>query len=606
MKDLRKILKLVLPFWKQALLSIAANLLAAVFAVFSLTMVIPFLRVLFRMDPSPASGEVSGLSREAISGKFNIIFREIIANHGEQRTLLFLCIAVVIMFLLKNLFQYLGLYFLAPLRTGTIRDLRNRVYSHMLILPLSFYSERRKGDLMARSTTDMQEVEWSIMRGFELFFREPVSLLFFLATLLVISPRLSLFVFILLPFAAVLIGGIARTLRRKSVKSQNMMGDILAMIEESISGLRIIKAFNAIRFSASRFNQLNKAYTRLMISITRRGDLSSPLSEFLGVSILVIILWYGGRMVLNESVLLGPEAFIAYLVIFSQMLTPAKTLTTAYYQVQKGMASLNRISEVLAAEEKITEVRDAIDIATFQQDIVFDGVHFAYNGDSVLNDINLRIRKGQVVAIVGPSGAGKSTLADLLPRFYDPVIGQILFDGNPLKNLKIDSLRALMGIVSQDTILFNDTVINNIAFGSGQFSEEEVREAARIANAEEFILQMEQGYDTHIGDRGNRLSGGQRQRISIARAVLRNPPILILDEATSSLDTASEQLVQDAIERLMEDRTVLIIAHRLSTIRRADLIVVMDQGSIIEMGKHDELMQSRGSYYQLNQVQGAI
>ncbi|HOH99052.1 MAG TPA: ABC transporter ATP-binding protein [Bacteroidales bacterium] len=603
MADLIKILHLVVPFWKRAMLSILANFLAAVFAVASLSMVIPFLRVLFRMEQQTSEMPDAGLSRESISAWFNVYFNDFIRQTGEQQALLLLCLTVIILFLFKNLFQYLGMYFLAPLRTGVIRDLRNKVYGHMLILPISYYTERKKGDLMARSTTDMQEVEWSIMRGFELFFREPVSLLFFLLSLIILSPRLSLFVFILLPLAGLLIGSIARSLRRKSVKSQRMMGEILSVIEESLGGLRIIKAFNAIPFSLLRFRKLNQAYTRLMISLTRRGDLSSPLSEVLGITILVFVLWYGGSMVLNETVSLGPETFIAYLVIFSQMLTPAKSLTTAYYQVQKGMASLARIEEVLQAEERIIETSNAVSVNDLNSEITFTNVGFAHADSPVLKNINLKIRKGQVIAIVGPSGAGKSTLADMLPRFHDPDEGSIMLDGEDLRNLRIDKLRALMGIVSQDTILFNDTVLNNIAFGAGDFTEDQVRKAAQVANAEEFILQMEHGYHTMLGDRGARLSGGQRQRISIARAVLRNPPILILDEATSSLDTASEKLVQEAIEKLMEARTVVIIAHRLSTIRKADLVVVMDQGEIRESGSHEELIQLRGVYYRLYMAQ---
>ncbi|HRZ77337.1 MAG TPA: ABC transporter ATP-binding protein, partial [Bacteroidales bacterium] len=577
MRDIARILRLVLPWWRNVAGNIAANVLSALFSVLSIAMVVPFLRILFGSERVTEAPSALAMNKESISAWFNYSFSQLIFTYGEQATLVLLCAGVVLAFFFKNLFYYLALWFLAPARAGVVRELRAKLYSHLLILPLSFYSRRKKGDLLARTTSDVQEVEWSILQGFELFFREPVSLVFFLVTLWLISLELSLFVFILLPLAGLIIGRIGRSLRRRSGKAQNLMGQLLSTVEESIAGLRIIKAFNAIPYSIGRFKTLNRSYTRLLIGITRRSDLSAPLSEFLGVIILVGILWFGGRMVLSESVDLGPEVFITYLVIFSQMINPAKNLTTAWYQVQKGSASLDRIGEVLAEQEVITEKPGALPIRDLGEGIRFSGLSFSYGDEPVLQDIDLDIGKGQVVALVGPSGAGKSTLADLLPRFHDRSGGQLLIDGRPIEDYRIDEVRALMGIVSQDTILFNDSVHNNIAFG-GSYSREEVSRAARIANAEEFILLMEEGYDTVIGDRGVRLSGGQRQRISIARAVLRNPPLLILDEATSALDTVSERLVQEAIDRILGDRTVVVIAHRLSTIRHADLIVVLEQG----------------------------
>jgi subfamily B ATP-binding cassette protein MsbA len=603
MKDILRIIRLIAPWWRRVAASIAANLVSAIFAVASIAMVIPFLRILFG---SERAGEPSGplqLNRESLSEWFNYGFSTLITTFGEQQALIILCLGVVVAFLLKNIFYYLALWFLAPARAGILRDLRGKLYSHLLILPLSFFSRRKKGDLMARTTSDVQEVEWSILHGFELFFREPVSVIFFLTTLLVISPRLSLFVFILLPLAGVIIGRIGRSLRKRSGKAQALMGQLLSTVEESISGLRIIKAFNAIPYSTHRFRTMNRRYTRLLIAITRRSDLSAPLSEFLGVIILVVILWFGGKMVLSETVNLGPEVFITYLVIFSQMINPAKNLTTAWYQVQKGSASLERIEEILKEQEVITEKQDAIGISELRRGIEFSDVDFSYGEGPVLQQINLDIPRGSVIALVGPSGAGKSTLADLLPRFHDVSGGELLIDGLPIQDYRIDQVRALMGIVSQDTILFNDSVHNNIAFGRLDYSREEVSQAARMANAEEFILQMEQGYDTVIGDRGVKLSGGQRQRLSIARALLRNPPVLILDEATSALDTLSERLVQEAIDRILSERTVLVIAHRLSTIRHADRIIVMERGRIVEQGTHEELLINKGLYHRLHELQ---
>ncbi|MBE0642264.1 MAG: ABC transporter ATP-binding protein, partial [Bacteroidales bacterium] len=415
-------------------------------------MVIPFLRILFGAERTGRPASALELNRESLSEWFDYGFSQLIVSFGEQQALIILCLGVVMAFLLKNVFYYLALWFLAPARAGVLRELRGRLYSHLLILPLSFFSRRKKGDLMARTTSDVQEVEWSILHGFELFFREPVSVIFFLTTLLIISPRLSLFVFILLPLAGIIIGRIGRSLRKRSGKAQSLMGQLLSTVEESIAGLRIIKAFNAIPYSIKRFQAMNRSYTRLLIAITRRSDLSAPLSEFLGVIILVVILWFGGRLVLSETVNLGPEVFITYLVIFSQMINPAKNLTTAWYQVQKGSASLDRIEEIMMEQEVITEKPDALEIKELKHGIRFNSVGFSYGDDPILQDVNLEIPKGRVIALVGPSGAGKSTLADLLPRFHDVTGGGLFIDGRPIQDYRIDQVRGLMGIVSQDTI----------------------------------------------------------------------------------------------------------------------------------------------------------
>lgn len=603
MKKIRRLFNYLIPYWGYALLNIFFNLLSAFFAVFSLTMVIPFLQILFQQEKAVVSKPEFAMNKEALMGYLDYLVNALIRQEGKFHTLFFLCLFVVVLFLLKNLFAYLALYFLTPVRTGVVKDLRNDLYKQLLILPLSFYSESKRGDLIARGTNDIQEVESTIMRSFELFFREPLTILIFLVTLLALSTYLTLFVLILLPLAGLVIGRLARVLRRKSRESQQKMGQILSVVEETISGLRILKAFNALDLAGKKFREMNKDYTRMMMNIGRKGDLSSPLSEFLGVLILMIILVFGGYLVLNKEINLTAEAFIGFIIIFSQLINPAKNISTAYAQVQRGLSSLERIQQVMDADEVITEIPDARPVTAFNQHIEFRNVSFAYQEELVLSDINLSIPKGQVLALVGASGSGKSTMADLIPRFYDPLNGMVLLDGIPMKEYIISDIRLLCGIVTQEPILFNDTVFNNIAFGFRTASLEQVREAAVIANADEFIVNLPDGYYSRIGDRGSRLSGGQRQRISIARAILRNPPILILDEATSSLDSESEKQVQQAIEQAMRGRTTLVIAHRFSTIQYVDRIVVMDKGRISETGTHSSLMEQNGIYKKLFDMQ---
>ena len=605
MKNLSKIFKYIIPYWGLALLNVICNILSVVFSLFSLTMVLPFLKILFAKDNSdiPVVKPEFALNTESVTKLLNYEIGLLIKTGGKLDALLFVCLLVVVMVFLKNLFRYLGMFYLAPIRNGVVRDIRNAMLNKILILPLSYYTEQRKGDIMSRMTSDVQEVEWSIMSSLEMIFREPISILAFLISLLVISPQLTLFVLILLPIAGFLIGRIGKSLKRTSTKVQIQMGNILSTVEETISGLRIIKAFNAINYTNVKFRNINEQYTKLGIRLYRKRDLASPLSEFLGTLVIVIVLWFGGKLVLNSSSSLSPEALILYLIVFSQMLPPAKSFSAAFYNIQKGAASADRIHQILDAEERIVEKENAISKTDFNDKIEYRAVSFTYEKEPVLKNINLIVPKGKSIALVGPSGGGKSTMVDLLPRFYDCTQGEILIDGIPAKDLVIKDLRGLMGIVTQESILFNDTVFNNIAFGMTDVTEEQVIEAAKIANAHEFIVQMEEGYQTNIGDRGSKLSGGQRQRLSIARAVLKNPPIMILDEATSALDTESEKLVQDALYKLMKNRTSVVIAHRLSTIQHADEIVVIQQGEIVERGNHLELLELNGVYKRLCDMQ---
>ena len=608
MKNYIRLLRYVGAYKGYAALNIFFNVLSVIFSLFSLTMVAPFLNVLFNQDIIYKQQPLV-LSVNSVVNNFNYYLSVYIQENGKLEALLMLSLVIVGLFFFKNLFRYLGMYFIAPIRNGVVRDLRNQMYDKILWLPLTYFSEERKGDLMSRMTSDVQQIEWSILQSLEVIFREPFTVILFLGTMIFISPQLSVFVFVLLPIAGLIIGQIGKSLRRTSSKGQAKMGVLLSTIEETLSGLRIIKGFTAEQFFKDKFGTLNEDYLKLMNRLYRKRDLSSPFSEFFGVVILVIVMYFGGKLVLGETQELQTATFFAFIAIFSQLIPPAKAFTEAYTNIQRGLASAERINTILDGEITIADKENAASIASFNSKVVYENVSFAYyKGGSgwAVQDVNLTIEKGKTIALVGQSGSGKTTLADLLPRFYDTDQGGIFIDGKNIRDYKVKDLRELMGIVSQESVLFNDTVFNNIAFGLKDASREEVISAAKIANAHEFITQMPDGYETNVGDRGGKMSGGQRQRISIARAILKNPPILILDEATSALDTESERLVQDALTSLMKNRTTLVIAHRLSTIQHADEIIVMQKGQIIERGKHNDLLLKAGVYKRLYDLQAFV
>jgi len=568
-------------------------------------MIIPFLKLIVGVDEltliTPA--KFVFWNKDTWQPNLNYEISKMISEQGAEQVLILISVSIIVMFFLKNFFRYLAMYILAPLRNGVIRDIRNSIYSKLIRLPISFYSNKKKGDIIARATNDVQDVEWTIMGSLEILFRDSITVIAFMTTLFIISTELTLIMLTVLPVAGFVIARIGKSLRRKSLKAQTMNGVLLSYLDEAMTGLRIIKAFNATSYSEKKFHNHNNEYSKVMIGVFRRGDLSAPLSEFFGIIVMSIVLWYGGKLILSNESLMDGATFIFYITLFSQVIPSVKSFSSGYYRIQKGIASAQRIWEVVDAEDTLLEKKDAIAKKDFNTNICYDNLSFKYEDEYVLQDINLTLEKGKTIAIVGASGAGKSTLVDLLPRFYDPNSGSLKIDGIDIKDLLINDLRALMGIVNQESILFNDTIFNNIAFGLTNIKEDDVIEAAKVANAHEFIKDLPEGYHTHIGDRGNKLSGGQKQRISIARAVLKNPPIMILDEATSALDTESERLVQDALENLMKNRTSIVIAHRLSTIQNADTIIVMSKGEIVEQGKHRELLQLKGVYHNLVEMQ---
>jgi subfamily B ATP-binding cassette protein MsbA len=574
------------------------SLLAILFSIFSLSMLVPVLQVLFR-----APGEAVPGSATNLLGKVSQYVADLTERESRLTVLTYVCVTVVIFTMLKNLFLYTSAYLLNPIRNAVLRRLRSDLFKKTLSLPIGFFTEERKGDLISRMTNDINEVELSIMATLEVFIREPLTILFTLTTMIIISPQLTLFLLLFLPVAGLIIGRIGKSLKKSSSIVQEQLGMMLGVIEETLTGMRVIKAFNAERHQHLRFTEVNNLLFRTRNRRAARSELGSPVSETLGVIAVSVILWYGGNLIFSNQATLQPEQFILYIALFSQIINPFKNLSTSFFNIQKGSAALERISRLMDADNAIKELPDAKDVSGFHEMIEFRNVTFHYGEKKILDNINLQIRKGQTVALVGASGAGKSTMADLVPRFHDVTGGEILIDGVNVKELKLDSLRRLTGVVSQDPILFNDTIYNNITLGTGGATAAQVEEAARVAHAHEFIMQKPEGYDTIVGDRGTKLSGGERQRVTIARAVLKNPPVLILDEATSSLDTQSERIVQEAINKLMEHRTCLVIAHRLSTVQHADLIVVLEKGRIVQQGKHAELMVQEGLYRKLVEMQ---
>jgi ATP-binding cassette, subfamily B, bacterial MsbA len=602
MKNFKFFIKYLKPYKGKITLSMIYVVISTIFSLFSITMIIPFLGLLFNTQKLVTSSVPFTLSSHSLVTNFNYFLSTIIIEQGKLMALVFVCTAIVVMFLFKNITFFLSQSYLAPVRNGIVQDMRQALYDKILEMPVHYFSKQRKGDIMSKMNNDVSEIEYSIIRSLDLLFRSPINLIFFYIALIYISPLLTLFVTVLLPVSALFVGYIGSKLKSQSLDGQQKLGSLMSLIEETLGGIRVIKAFSAEKMVNDKFKETGLSYTRTMNSVTRRQMLASPLSEFLSIVSLAVIMGFGGYMVLANKGL-SSESFVGYILVFTQILAPAKALSSAYYYVLKGLASIERVESILQAPNTITDKAEAKRITSFEHSIEYKIKVFKYNEDPILQDISLTIEKGKTIAIVGQSGSGKTTLVDLLPRFYDVNDGDILIDGIPVRDLKIDDLRALIGYVNQEPILFNDSIAANIAFGMKVSNQSDIVEAARVANAEEFIIQRPGTYENNVGDRGSQLSGGQRQRISIARAVMKNPPILILDEATSALDTESERLVQTALSNLMKNRTSIIIAHRLSTIVHADEIIVMNQGRIVERGKHAELLALDGYYKKLHDMQ---
>ena len=580
------------------------NVFAVLFSLVSITMVIPFLGLLFgTMETDIVKPESFTFSTSSIKDHFYYEINIIIESGEKIDALLFICGLILITFFFRNLFRYLALYFLTPIRNGVVHNLRSTLHEKVISLPLGFFTEKRRGDITSRMTTDLVEIEWSIMSSLEMIFRDPLQIIIYLITLMVISPTLTLFVIILFPITGFLIAKVGKSLKKSSEKSQEKMGDILSVLDENIGGLRVVKLFNAEKNVHQKFDRESKKYQSLMTSLLRKKDLSSPMSEFLSTIVMVVVMWFGGKLVLGGSSHLSPEAFIGYILIFSQIIPPAKSFTTAYYRLQKGSAAAARVYELMDTKNTIIDSENPKLVSKINTSVELKNVNFRYENIDVLSNISFTIEKGKTIALVGKSGSGKSTIADLCARFYDINEGEVCVDGVNIKSIKLSDLRHLMGVVSQESILFNDSIYNNIKMGNPSASKEEIIEAAKIANAYDFIMQTENTFETNIGEKGDKLSGGQKQRISIARAILKNPDLLILDEATSSLDTESEKLVQDALKKLMKERTTLVIAHRLSTIKDADEIIVLSKGEIVERGNHTDLVEKNGVYKTLINLQ---
>lgn len=613
MKDFLRILRRFVPPYKRYLVgNILFNILSAILNLFSFALIIPILQILFKIDKGVytympvvidwANWDSVKALPEIWKNNFFWFVSDLIEREGGSFTLIILGVFLVVMTFLKVASMYLAFYMMIPIRTGVVRDIRNQINRKITQLSLGFFSEERKGDILARVSGDVNEIEASIMSSLDMLFKNPILISIYLIGMILISWQLTLFVFILLPFAGYVMGQVGKKLKRRSLEGQQQWGALMSQIEETLGGLRIIKAFNAEKKIQDRFERANELFRQTTTRVYRRQQMAHPMSEFLGTATIAIVLWYGGSLILSNNSSIDAATFIYYLVIFYSIINPAKDLSKAAYAIQKGLASMTRIDKILMAQSDINDPEEPKPVK-FTHAIEYRNVWFRYRNDWVLKGINLTIPKGKTVALVGQSGSGKSTLVDLLPRFYDVTEGSIAIDDTDIRQVKLVDLRGLMGNVNQEAILFNDTFFNNIAFGVEGATREQVEEAAKIANAHDFIMASENGYDTNIGDRGGKLSGGQRQRISIARAILKNPPILILDEATSALDTESEHLVQEALENLMRNRTTIVIAHRLSTIKNADEICVMHEGEIVERGCHEDLLKLDGYYKRLCDMQ---
>ena len=607
MKDFFSILRRFVPPYKYYLaLNIFFNILASVLTLFSFALIIPILEILFKLKQASYTFMEwgSGSIKDVVINNFYYYITTIIDEKGAGFALLILGVFLMVMTFFKTAATYLSSYFMIPLRSGIVRDIRNYVYEKVVSLPIGFFTSEKKGDVMARMSGDVGEIENSIMASLDMMFKNPIMIIVCLATMFAISWQLTLFVLILLPTAGYIMGQVGKKLKRRSLEGQNQWGLLMSIIEETLGGLRIVKAFNAEDKMIKWFHDDNNRFYRISNRINRRQSLAHPMSEFLGTCVIVIVLWFGGTLILSNSSTIDAPSFIYYLVILYSVINPLKEFSKAGYNIPKGLASMERIDKILFAENPIKEPARPKPLSSLKDKVEFKDISFSYDGSrQVLKHINLTVPKGKTIALVGQSGSGKSTLVDLLPRYHDVQSGEIRIDGLNIKEMRISDLRGLIGNVNQEAILFNDTFFNNIAFGVENATMEQVVEAAKIANAHDFIMDTEKGYDTNIGDRGGKLSGGQRQRISIARAILKNPPILILDEATSALDTESERLVQEALERLMKTRTTIAIAHRLSTIKNADEICVLYEGEIVERGKHEELLAKNGYYKKLNDMQ---
>jgi len=597
------------PYKKYVFLSLLFNLLSTVFSLFSFLSVIPILRLLFKLEQTVKVYQLwtwndsAKTIVDAIQNNLSYSLQQFIISIGPGNALIYIGAFLVLMTALKVGFAYLGSFYMIPIRTGVLRDLRTQLYKKIISLPIGFFTAERKGDIMSRMTVDVSEVEASIMSSLDMVFKNPIMIVIYLGVMFAMSWELSLFVLLLLPFSGWLIGKIGKSLKRQSNAGQEQNGEMLSQIEETLGGLRVVKAFNAEHKLEERFSIINEKLRGTFNRINRRFNLAHPVSELIGTTVIAILIWFGGVLILSNRSSIDGTQFIVYILVFYSIIAPSKELSRASYSIQKGLASLDRVDKILMSENTIAEPEHPAKFHSFTDKIEFKNLSFKYQNDWVLQDINLTVPKGKTVALVGQSGSGKSTLVDLLPRYYDPVKGEVLMDGVNIKKFKTHDIRSQMGNVNQEAILFNDTFFNNIAFGVESATLEQVIEAAKIANAHDFISATENGYQTNIGDRGSKLSGGQRQRVSIARAILKNPPILILDEATSALDTESEKMVQEALENLMLNRTTLVVAHRLSTIKRADEICVLHEGKIVERGKHDELIALDGYYKRLCDMQ---